>query len=172
MHAVQHLGHHHKGHPGCPAGGRKLLLATGQLPQGHCVAKVAPGNDHLVHQRQKLRQRLYACKVFNFGKNFQLRRTGLFQRLPQAADIFSAAHKGQHDPGNAAVGGDGKVLLVLGGQGGHLDVCPRRCQTFAALQHPAPHYGAHERFRLCGVHPCQQLAVIQQQLLPGLHALY
>ena len=172
MHAVQHLGHHHKGHPGCPAGGRKLLLAAGQLPQGHGVAKVAPGNDHLVHQRQKLRQRLYARKVFNFGKNLQPGCTGLCQRLPQVADIRSAAYKGQHDPGNAATGGDGKVLLVLGGQGGHLDVRPRCCQTFAALQHSAPHYGAHECFRLCGVHPCQQLAVIQQQLLPGLHTLH
>ena len=172
MHAVQHLGHYHKGHPGCPAGGGKLLLAAGQLPQGHRVAKVAPGNDHLVHQRQKLRQCLHARKVFNFGKNFQLRCTGLCQRLPQVADIRSAAHKGQHDPGNAAIGGDGKVLLVLGGQGGHLDIRPRCCQTFAALQHAAPHYGAHERFRLCGVHTSQQLAVIQQQLLPGLHTLH
>lgn len=89
VHAVQHLGHHHKGYPGCPAGSRKLFLAAGQLPQGHGVAKVAPGNDHLVHQRQKLWQRLYARKVFNFGKNFQLRCTGLCQRLPQAADIRS-----------------------------------------------------------------------------------
>ena len=172
MHTVQHLGHHHKGHPSRPAGGRKLLLAAGQLPQGHGVAKVAPGDDYLVHQRQKLRQRLHARKVFNFGKDFQLRCAGFCQRLPQAADIRSAAHKGQHDPGNAAIGGDGKVLLVLGGQGGHLDVCPRCCQTFAALQHAAPHYGAHERFRLYGVHPCQQLAVIQQQFLPGLHAVH
>ena len=54
----------------------------------------------------------------------------------------------------------------------HLDICSRCCQTFAALQHAAPHYGAHERFRLCGVHPRQQLAVIQQQLLPGLHAVH
>ena len=96
-------------------------------------------------------------------------------RLPQPlslADIRSAAHKGQHDPGNAAIGGDGKVLLVLGGQGGHLDIRPRCCQAFAALQHSAPHYGAHECFRLCGVHPRQQLAVIQQQRLPGLHAVH
>ena len=172
MHTVQHLGHHHKGYSGCPAGGRKLLLAAGQLPQGHRVAKVAPGNDYLVHQRQKLRQRLHARKVFNFGKNFQLRRTGFCQRLPQIADIRRAAHKGQHDPGNTATGGDGKVFLVLGGQGGHLDICSRYGQTFAALQHAAPHYGAHERFRLHGVHPRQQLAVIQQQLLPGLHAVH
>ena len=101
-----------------------------------------------------------------------MRCTGLCQRLPQVADIRSAAHKGQHDPGNAATGGDGKVLLVLGGQGGHLDIRPRCCQTFAALQHSAPHYGAHERIRFRGVHPCQQLAVIQQQLLPGLHILH
>ena len=172
MHAVQHLGHHHKGHSGCPTGGRKLLLAAGQLPQGHGVAKVAPGNDDFIHQRQKLRQCLHARKVFDFGKDFQPGCTGFCQRLPQAADILSAAHKGQHDPGNAAIGGDGKVFLVLGGQGGHLDVCPRCRQTFAALQHPAPHYGAHERVRLCGVHSCQQLAVIQQQLLPRLHAVH
>ena len=101
-----------------------------------------------------------------------MRCTGLCQRLPQVADIRSAAHKGQHDPGNAAIGGDGKVLLVLGGQGGHLDIRPRCCQTFAALQHSAPHYGAHKSIRFRGVHPCQQLAVIQQQLLPGLHAVH
>ena len=52
-----------------PAGGRKLLLAAGQFPQGHGVAKVAPGNDDLIGKVQKFRQGPHAVHVFNFGKN-------------------------------------------------------------------------------------------------------
>ena len=97
-HTVQHLGHHHKGHPGRPADRRKLFLAPGQLPQGHGVAKVPAGNDHFIHKGEELRQGLYPRKALDLGKNADLPGPGLFQRPAQGANVLSPRTKGSITP--------------------------------------------------------------------------
>ena len=168
-HTVQHLGHHHKGHPGRPADCRKLFLAPGQLPQGHGVAKVPAGNDHFIHKRQELRQGLYPRKVLDFGKNADLPGPGLFQRPAQGANVLGPPHEGQHHPGNAAGPRQLQVLQVLLRQrgGGHRQ--PRCRKAFAALQGAAPYHSTLQGSAIGFGHLHKELAVVQQEVLarPG-----
>ena len=171
-HAVQHLGHYHKGHACSPAGGGKLLLAAGQLPQRHGIAKVSAGNHHLIHKVDEFRQGTHTGHVFNFGKDTDIRSPGFFQRMAQGQNICFAAHKRQHHTGNTALLCNFQVLQVFLRQGRRGHRKARCSNAFAALQGAAAHHGAHKGFRqcLCDLH--QKLAVVQQKLLSGRSRLY
>ena len=146
-------------------------MAAGQLPQRHGVAKVAPGNDHRVHQRQKLGQMAYARLIFDLGEDLDAARPGFIQCPAEGADVLSSPHKGQHDSRDAAIGGNAQVLMVFRGEGRGRHADAGCGNAFPTMEHPAPQNGAEQCARRGGSRPQQQFSVVQQELLPGGHCL-
>ena len=99
-----------------------MLLGGGQLPQGHAVAQVAPGNTDDVGRIDDLVQLLQSPLVFDFCHDLPVLQTGLGHGPAQGVDVLRAPDKGLQNVGHAKAFGLGQIVQVRLGEGGSMDL--------------------------------------------------